>query len=67
MSLGRQTHLVAGLLLALAMIHATKVSSPWAYLAILPMFGLLLDALTGICPMTLILKQMPWNMNHYRI
>jgi hypothetical protein len=67
MSLGRQTHLVAGLLLALAMILAIKVSSTWAYLAILPMFGLLLDALTGICPMTLILKQMPWNMNHYRI
>ena len=37
------------------------VSASWAYLALLPMFGLLLDASTGICPMTLILKQMPWN------
>lgn len=60
-SLDRQTHLVAGLLLVLAFILYRNVSPGWIYLALLPTFGLLLDALTGICPMTLILKQMPWN------
>ena len=60
-SLDRQTHLVAGLLLVTSFVLYRNVSSGWIYLALLPTFGLLLDALTGICPMTLILKQMPWN------
>jgi len=60
-SLDRQTHLVAGLLLATAFALYKTVSPAWIYLALLPTFGLLLDALTGICPMTHILRTMPWN------
>jgi len=60
-SLDRQTHLVAGLLIATAFILFRSVNPSWIYLALLPAFGLLLDALTGICPMTLILRRMPWN------
>lgn len=60
-SLDRQTHLVAGILVALALSLHYWVAPGWVYLAALPMFGLLLDAVTGVCPMTLILKRMPWN------
>jgi rhodanese-related sulfurtransferase len=60
-SLDRQTHLVAGLLLVTAFILFRSVNAAWIYLALLPTFGLMLDALTGVCPMTLILKKMPWN------
>lgn len=60
-SLDRQTHLVAGLLLLTAFGLYWQVSPNGIYLALLPAFGLMFDALTGICPMTLILKQMPWN------
>ncbi|MBS1717345.1 MAG: rhodanese-like domain-containing protein [Armatimonadetes bacterium] len=59
--LDRQTHFVAGLLLLAAFGLSLTVSPGWIYLALLPTFGLMLDALTGICPMTLILKRMPWN------
>jgi len=59
--LDRQTHLVAGLMLAAAFLLSHFVSPGWIYLALLPAFGLMLDALTGICPMTLILRRMPWN------
>lgn len=60
-SIERQTHFVAGLLLTAAIYLASSVNPNWMYLAALPAFGLLLDAFTGICPMTLILKKMPWN------
>jgi 3-mercaptopyruvate sulfurtransferase SseA len=60
-SLDRQAHLVAGLLLTTAVILYRSVNPGWIYLAFLPTFGLLLDAFTGVCPMTLILKRMPWN------
>lgn len=60
-SLNRQTHLVAALILAAAFALSLFVSRNWIYLALLPAFGLTLDALTGICPMTLILKSCPWN------
>lgn len=62
--LDRQTHLVAGLMLATALLLGNLVHPNWIYLAALPMFGLLLDATTGICPMTLILKSMPWNQEN---
>ena len=61
LSVSRQTHLVAGLMLVAALVLAKTVSPNWIYLAALPAFGLLLDATTGVCPMTLILKRMPWN------
>ena len=61
LSVSRQTHLVASVLLIAAFILANTVNPGWIYLALLPTFGLMLDALTGICPMTLILRQMPWN------
>ncbi len=57
----RQTHFVASLLIIAAFALSHFVSPSWIYLAALPAFGLMLDATTGICPMTLILKQMPWN------
>lgn len=59
--LDRQTHLVAGLMLVAAFVLANLVHPSWIYLALLPAFGLLLDATTGLCPMTLMLRQMPWN------
>lgn len=61
LSLERQTHLVAGLLLLAALGLSLFVNGNWVYLTLLPAFGLMLDALTGVCPMTLILKKMPWN------
>ena len=63
-SLGRQTHLVAGLLLLASFALYLSVGTGWIYLALLPAFGLMLDALTGVCPMTLILKRMPWNASN---
>ena len=59
--LDRQTHFIAGSLLLVAVILSRFVSPLWGYLVLLPTFGLFLDALTGICPMTLILCRMPWN------
>lgn len=61
LSLVRQAHLIAGIMLALAFGLSLSVSPNWIYLAGLPMFGLLLDGLTGICPVTLLLRVMPWN------
>lgn len=60
-SLDRQTHFVAGLMLVTALILSAMVHRNWIYLAALPAFGLLLDATTGVCPMTLLLAKMPWN------
>ena len=60
-SVDRQTHFVAGTILVTAFLLFYFVNPGWIYLALLPTFGLMLDALTGICPMTLILKKMPWN------
>ncbi|MCC7436153.1 MAG: DUF2892 domain-containing protein [Methanoregulaceae archaeon] len=60
-SIDRQTHLVAGLMLVAAFVLSNLVHPSWIYLALLPAFGLLLDATTGICPMTLIMRKMPWN------
>ncbi|MCW5937272.1 MAG: rhodanese-like domain-containing protein [Fimbriimonadaceae bacterium] len=60
-TLTRQAHLAAGLILLAALVLANEVALGWVYLALLPTFGLLLHALTGICPMTLALKRMPWN------
>jgi len=61
-SIDRQTHLVAGIMLIAAFLLSRTVNSSWIYLALLPAFGLMLDALTGICPMTLIIRKMPWNV-----
>jgi rhodanese-related sulfurtransferase len=63
LSIDRQTHLVAGLMLIAALTLATKVGPSWIWLAALPAFGLMLDALTGLCPMRAILGAMPWNKN----
>jgi hypothetical protein len=57
----RQTHFVASLIILAAFYLSYAVAPAWIYLAGLPAFGLMLDATTGICPMTLILKKMPWN------
>jgi rhodanese-related sulfurtransferase len=59
--LRRQTHLVAGTMLITALSMGLSGHPAWFYLACLPAFGLMFDAITGICPMTLILKKAPWN------
>ncbi len=61
MNVGRQTHLIAGTMVWSGILLSLVVNPWWLALCALPGFGLLLDALTGICPMTLILKKMPWN------
>lgn len=60
-SVDRQVHFVAGLLLVSALLLGASVNAGWFYLAALPAFGLMLDAISGFCPMTFILKKMPWN------
>ena len=60
-NLRRQTHLVAGIMLITALAMAYSGQPIWFYLACLPAFGLMLDAITGICPMTLLLRRAPWN------
>lgn len=59
--LRRQTHLVAGIMLTTALVMGFTGHPAWFFLACLPAFGLMLDAITGICPMTLMLKKAPWN------
>lgn len=60
-NLRRQTHLVAGIMLITALAMGFTGHPTWFYLACLPAFGLILDAITGSCPMTLILRKAPWN------
>jgi rhodanese-related sulfurtransferase len=60
-SLRRQTHFVAAILLVSALIMGFTSNQNWFYVAYLPAFGLTLDALTGFCPMTFILRKAPWN------
>jgi rhodanese-related sulfurtransferase len=60
-NLRRQTHLVAGIMLTTALVMGYSGQPLWFYLACLPAFGLMLDAITGICPMTLLLRKAPWN------
>lgn len=57
----RQAHFFAGTLITLAFLLSHFVAPNWIYLAALPAFGLLLDALTGFCPITVVLKKAPWN------
>lgn len=57
----RQAHFFAGTLITLAFLLSHFVNPNWIYLATLPAFGLLLDALTGFCPITVVLKKAPWN------
>lgn len=60
-SVSRQTHLVAGLIVLIGLALTLTVSPLWIIFMALPGLGLMLDALTGVCPMTLILRRMPWN------
>ena len=60
-SIDRQAHFFAGTLIVLAFVLSGAVSPGWIYLAALPGFGLLLDAITGVCPVSLLLKRAPWN------
>lgn len=60
-SIDRQAHLVAGILIVTALTLSNLVAPGWIWLAALPGFGLLLDALSGFCPMTAMLRHMPWN------
>ncbi len=59
--LRRQTHFVAAIMLTTALTMGFTGHPEWFYLACLPAFGLMLDAITGVCPMTLILRKAPWN------
>lgn len=60
-SIDRQAHFIAGLMLIAALTLGTTVSKAWFYLAALPAFGLWLDAFTGFCPVTVLLRAMPFN------
>ncbi|MBS1705466.1 MAG: rhodanese-like domain-containing protein [Armatimonadetes bacterium] len=60
-SIDRQAHFVAATILAASLYVGHSVNPVWFNLAGLPLFGLTLDALTGFCPVTVLLKQMPWN------
>jgi rhodanese-related sulfurtransferase len=57
----RQSHFVASVMLIAALYLATTVNPAWMYLAALPAFGLMLDSLTGFCPMSWLLAKMPFN------
>lgn len=59
--LTRQLHLVAGLVNLTGLLMFWFVNPWFLAICLLPTFGLLLDASTGFCPMTLILQKMPWN------
>lgn len=57
----RQAHFFASVLIILAFYLSATQAPQWIYLAALPAFGLMLDSLTGFCPVSLLLKAMPWN------
>ncbi len=59
--LTRQAHFIAAVLIWTGLALASTVSPGWIWMAALPGFGLILDALTGVCPMTALLAKMPWN------
>lgn len=63
MSLVRQAHLVAAIMIFSGFILAKTANESFIYLALLPGFGLTLDALTGFCPMTKFLSTLPFNKN----
>lgn len=60
-SVDRQTHLVAAAIIWTGAFLTLTRDPLWIYLMMLPGVGLTISGLTGICPMTLILKKMPWN------
>ena len=60
-SLTRQSHLVGGTFCALAVSLGHFVDPVYFYIAAAPAFGLLLDALTGVCLMSIGLSFAPWN------
>lgn len=60
-SVDRQTHLVAGIIIWIGLVLAVTVDLKFLIITALPGCGLLLHALTGICPMTLFLRACPWN------
>ncbi|HEY0867610.1 MAG TPA: rhodanese-like domain-containing protein [Fimbriimonas sp.] len=61
MGVDRQTHLVAGIMVLSGLVLSSQLGPGWIVLTILPGFGMLLHALTGLCPMTLFLGRLPWN------
>lgn len=61
-SVERQAHFIGSTLLIAALALGTQVGPGWFFLATLPAFGMMLDALFGWCPMVFILKHAPWNV-----
>lgn len=60
-SISRQSHLVGGTFCTAAVLLGHFVDPVFFYIAAAPAFGLLLDALTGVCLMSLFLSYAPWN------
>lgn len=61
-SVERQAHFVGSAILLAALGLGSQVAPGWFFLAALPAFGMMLDALFGWCPMVFILKHAPWNV-----
>ncbi|MCB0422183.1 MAG: DUF2892 domain-containing protein [Bdellovibrionales bacterium] len=62
-TIARQSHLVGGLFCLSAVLLGHFVDPVYFYIAAAPAFGLLLDAVTGVCLMSIFLKMAPWNRN----
>lgn len=57
----RQTHIVASIMVFTGFFGSQMIHPNFIYLVALVGFGLALDGLTGFCPMVKILERMPWN------
>jgi len=60
-SLERQVRLIAGLIVAVGAVLAVTVNPNWVYLSGFIGIGLTFAGLSDICPMGILLGNMPWN------
>ena len=60
-SLERQVRLGAGLIVVFSVLLAVTLNLHWLYLTAFIAFGLSFAAVTDLCPMGMLLAQMPWN------
>lgn len=57
----RQAFVVGSSIIILGFVLEALVDEVWGLLPLLVAGGLMFAGLTGVCPMVLILQQMPWN------
>lgn len=60
----RQTHFLLAIFLITVIALSVTIKAELIYLESIPIFGLLLDSLTGFCPMTELIKRIPANRPH---